>query len=60
MGEIEKVQKQRLLKESKKTRKNIENICMARPTAINFLDEIASRASEARRHVRQAASGLKT
>ena len=48
MGEIKRVQKRHLLKESREARANIENLYNARKAAIGFFDEYTSRASEAR------------
>ena len=49
IGEIKRVQKKHLLKESREARTNIENLCNARKAAINyFFEEFTSRASEAR------------
>ena len=59
MGEIKRVRKKHLLKESKEARENIENLYKARQAAIDFLNEFTSRVSEARRQAKQAALGLK-
>ena len=48
MGEIKRVQKKHLLKESREARTNFENLYKARKAAIDFLDEYTSRISEAR------------
>ena len=48
MGEIKKIQKRYLLKESREARIDIENLCNARKAGIDFFDEYTSRASEAR------------
>ena len=53
MGEIKKVQKRYLLKESREARTNIENLYNARKAAIDFFDEYTSRASEARRQAKR-------
>ena len=53
MGEIKKVQKRYLLKESREARTNIENLYDARKAAIDFFDEYTSRASEARRQAKK-------
>ena len=53
MGEIKKVQKKYLLKESRETRTNIENLYDARKAAIDFFEEYTSRASETRRQAKK-------
>ena len=53
MGEIKRVQKRHLLKESREARTNIENLYDVRKAAINFFDEYISRASEARRQAKK-------
>ena len=58
MVEINKVQKRYLLKENREARTNIENLYNARKAAIDFFDEYASRASEARRQGKKG-TGLK-
>ena len=47
MGEIERVQKKHLLKESREARTDTENLYNARKAAIGFFNDITSRASEA-------------
>ena len=51
--------KKHLLEESKKAGNDIENLYEARQAAIAFLNEFASRASEARSQAKQSASGIK-
>ena len=58
MGEIKRVQKRYLLKESMEARTNIENLYNARKAAIDFFDEYTSRASEARRQAKKG-TGIK-
>ena len=58
IGEIKKVAKSYLLKESRKARTNLENLYNARKVAIDFFDEYTSRASEAR-HQAKKGRGLK-
>ena len=53
IGEIKRVQKRNLLKESREAKRHIENLCNARKVAIDFFDEYTSRASEARRHAKK-------
>ena len=53
MGEVKRVQKRHLLKESRKARTNIENLYNARKAAIDFFDEYTSRASEAKRQAKK-------
>ena len=53
MGEIKKLQKFYLLKESKETRAIIENLYNGRKAVIHFFDECTSRASEARRQAKK-------
>ena len=58
-GEIKRVQKKHLLKESREARTNIENLYNTRNAAIDFFEEFISRASEARRQAKKG-TGLKT
>ena len=58
MGEIKRVQKKHLLKKSRETRTNTENLYSARKASIEFFVEYASRASEARRQAKKE-TGLK-
>ena len=58
MGEIKKVRKKYLSKESKEARTNIENIYSTRKAAIDFFDQYISRASDARRQATKG-PGLK-
>ena len=58
MGEIKKLQKRYLLKDSREVRTNIENIYNARKATIDFFDEYTSRASEAR-HQAKKGTGIK-
>ena len=58
-GEIKRVQKKHLLKESREARTNIENLYNTRNAAIDFFEEFTSRASEARRQAKKG-TGLKT
>ena len=58
MGEIKKVQKRYLLKESREGRTNTENLYNARKAANDFFYEYTSRASEARRQAKKG-TGLK-
>ena len=53
MGEIKKVRKKYLSKESKEARTNIENFYNARKAAIDFFYAYTSRASEARRQAKK-------
>ena len=53
IGEIKKVAKKRLLKESREARTNVENFYNARKATIDFFDEFTSRASEARRQAKK-------
>ena len=59
MGEIKKVRKKYLLKESNKARTNIENLYNTRKPAIDFFDEYTSRTSEARCQAKKGGAGLK-
>ena len=45
LGELRRVQKKHLLKESRNARENIENFYNARKAAIDFFDEYFPRAS---------------
>ena len=47
MGEIKRVEKIHLLKESREVRTNIESLYIARKAAIDFLDNFTSRISKA-------------
>ena len=58
IGEIGKVQKKHLLKESREAKTNVENLYNARKAAIDFFDEYVLRASEARRQAKKG-TGLK-
>ena len=58
LGEIKRVQKQHLSKESRNARDNIELLYIARKSAVDFLDEFTSRVSEARHQAKQG-TGLK-
>ena len=53
MGEIKRIQKRHLVKESRKARTNIQNLYDVRKAAIDFFDECNSRASEARCHAKK-------
>ena len=58
MGEIKRVQKKHLVKESREARTNIQNLYDVRKAAIDFFDECTSRASDARCHAKKG-TGLK-
>ena len=59
VGEIKRVQKTYLLKESREARTNIENLYNARKASIVFFDEYTSRASEARCQANKQEQDLK-
>ena len=60
IGEIKKVQKKHLSKESREARTDIKNLYNARKAAIDFFDEYTLRAFEARRQPKQQkGTGLK-
>ena len=52
-GRNKKVQKKKLLKESRQVRTNSENLYNARKAAIDLFDEYTSRTSEARRQAKR-------
>ena len=58
IGEIKKVAKRHLIKESREAKTNVENLYNARKATIDFFDEYTSRASEARRQAKKGA-GIK-
>ena len=53
IGEIKKVPRKYLLKESREGKTNLENLFNARKAAIDFFDGYTSRASEARPQAKQ-------